>query len=326
MTTITAYTAVRMQAIEDAAIVNARLGGVGGTELILTNNIGTDFNVGNVQGIQGVIGPNGEVTTAAMNAAIAVAHGTDAITEGMLDGGAVTVNKLGSLAVTKAKLGPDSVDGTKIENLAIDSEHYTLLSVDRGHIANDAINGAKIADLAINSEHYVVGSIDKAHIGNDQIDSQHYVNRSIDAVHIATGTITTNEMAANSVDTSELATGAVENAKTDVSAWVTPTLLNGWVTYTGRQGFRYRKRFDEVQIEFSIKNGTMAEGVNIFTLPLEFRPPREFSVGVYSFQGGPTSGAPSGPNFLITTGGQCQLRYIGGNTEVAGQCRFSITS
>ena len=63
--------------------------------------------------------------------------------------------------VSTADLAADAVDGTKIADNAIDSEHYTDGSIDNAHIADDAIN----------SEHYADGSIDNAHIADDAIDS-----------------------------------------------------------------------------------------------------------------------------------------------------------
>ncbi len=59
----------------------------------------------------------------------------------------------------------------------------------------DAIDGTKIADNAINSEHYTDGSIDTVHIADDAIDSEHYADGSIDTVHIADNQITLAKMA-----------------------------------------------------------------------------------------------------------------------------------
>ena len=92
-----------------------------------------------------------------------------------------TVNTamLEPLSVTLAKIAADAVDGTKIADDAINSEHYVDGSIDTAHIADlqvttakiaaDAITGAKIADDAINSEHYTDGSIDTAHIADAQV-------------------------------------------------------------------------------------------------------------------------------------------------------------
>jgi hypothetical protein len=54
MATITGMTSAAMALIANASIVSARLVG---TNLVLTTRGGTDINVGNVQGIQGIQGP-----------------------------------------------------------------------------------------------------------------------------------------------------------------------------------------------------------------------------------------------------------------------------
>ena len=71
--------------------------------------------------------------------------------------------------VETADIQADAVDGTKIADDAINSEHYTDGSIDTAHIAADQITNAKIADDQIDSEHYVDGSIDTAHIADNQI-------------------------------------------------------------------------------------------------------------------------------------------------------------
>ena len=62
-----------------------------------------------------------------------------------------------------------------------------ITKVTSGGITADAIDGTKIADDAINSEHLADGSIDNAHIADDQIDSEHYAAGSVDDAHLATG-------------------------------------------------------------------------------------------------------------------------------------------
>ena len=44
--------------------------------------------------------------------------------------------------IVTADIAADAIDGTKIADNAIDSEHYTDASIDEAHIANDAINFA----------------------------------------------------------------------------------------------------------------------------------------------------------------------------------------
>ena len=66
-------------------------------------------------------------------------------------------------SIARAALAADIIDGTKLADDAINSEHYTDGSIDNAHIADDAID----------SEHYADGSIDNAHIADDAIDSEH---------------------------------------------------------------------------------------------------------------------------------------------------------
>ena len=194
MATVTGFTSSRMLIIENSAIID---GEVVGDDLILepkgfATAPGTypKINAGNVRGPIGLTGPTGEVTTAAMNAAIAVAHGTGAITEAQLASGSVTNAKIGALAVqegnlasssvtegkigtgavTNDKIGIAAVNGSKIANDSIDSEHYVDGSIDRVHIANDAIDSTKIANSAINSEHYANVSIDNEHLSDDCVN------------------------------------------------------------------------------------------------------------------------------------------------------------
>ena len=71
--------------------------------------------------------------------------------------------------IETADIQADAIDGTKIADDAINSEHYTDGSIDTAHIAADQIVASLIADNAINSEHYTDGSIDTAHIADAQI-------------------------------------------------------------------------------------------------------------------------------------------------------------
>lgn len=71
--------------------------------------------------------------------------------------------------IDTANITADAVDGTKIADNAIDSEHYTDGSIDRVHLAADIVDGTKIADDSIDSEHIVDGSVDNVHLANDGI-------------------------------------------------------------------------------------------------------------------------------------------------------------
>ena len=116
--------------------------------------------------------------------------------------------------VATAMIATDAIDGTKIADDAINSEHYVDGSIDRVHLAADIIDGTKLADNAVNSEHYVDGSIDRVHLAADivdgtkiadnSIDSEHYVDGSIDTAHLADDAVTADKIADNAVGNDQL--------------------------------------------------------------------------------------------------------------------------
>ena len=78
--------------------------------------------------------------------------------------------------IVGADLAGDCIDGTKIADNAINSEHYTDGSIDHVHLSGDCVDGDNIANDSINSEHYVDGSIDTAHLANDSVDATKLIN------------------------------------------------------------------------------------------------------------------------------------------------------
>jgi hypothetical protein len=92
----------------------------------------------------------------------------------------------GKKAITEAVVVvADGVDGTKLADDAVDSEHYTDGSIDNAHIADDAID----------SEHYAAGSIDNAHLADDAVDSDELAAGAVDTAHIADNQVTLAKMA-----------------------------------------------------------------------------------------------------------------------------------
>ena len=95
------------------------------------------------------------------SAAIATSKVSGAVTS-------IASHGLGSLAtlssVDTAQLTADAVDGTKIADDSLNSEHYVDGSIDTAHLSADCVDGTKIADDSINSEHLVNGSVDDAHL------------------------------------------------------------------------------------------------------------------------------------------------------------------
>lgn len=67
-----------------------------------------------------------------------------------LDGSTLSVGasglKISTGGVDTTQLAADAVNGDKIANDAIDSEHYADGSIDTAHIANDAVTGDKLAN------------------------------------------------------------------------------------------------------------------------------------------------------------------------------------
>ena len=106
------------------------------------------------------------------SASIAGRLGTDSIATTKIAGGALPTD----VTVASANINADAVNGSKIADNSINSEHYVDGSIDRVHLAADIVDGSKIADDSINSEHYVNGSIDTAHLANDIVDATKLIN------------------------------------------------------------------------------------------------------------------------------------------------------
>ena len=94
----------------------------------------------------------------------------------------------------KFNVGTFNIKGA-IDMSSATSVAHKDLSVATADLAADAVDGTKLADDAIDSEHYTNGSIDGAHIADNAIDSQHYADVSIDAAHIADNAVTLAKMA-----------------------------------------------------------------------------------------------------------------------------------
>ncbi len=155
-------------------------------------------------------------------------------------GTVVTTGDTGTVATTM--IAGDAVNGDKIADNAINSEHYTDGSIDRVHLAADIVDGTKIADDSVDSEHLVSDSIDTEHyaagsidatalgsnavtrvkiiadavdgtkIADDSINSEHYVDGSIDNAHLADNSVSLAKMADDSVGTAELVDSSVVTA------------------------------------------------------------------------------------------------------------------
>jgi len=80
------------------------------------------------------------------------------------------VGRLGTGSIVKAKLEADIIDGTKLADDAVNSEHYVDASIDHQHLSNDCIDGDNIQDDVVNSEHIAAGAIDLEHMSSESVD------------------------------------------------------------------------------------------------------------------------------------------------------------
>ena len=136
-------------------------------------------------------------------------------------GTVVTTGDTGTVAT--AMIAGDAVNGTKIADDSIDSEHYVNGSINTAHIANlqvttailaaDSVTNAKIADDSIDSEHYVDGSIDTAHIGDSQVTTAKLASDAVTTVKITNANVTAEKLATNAVTTAKIADNAITQAK-----------------------------------------------------------------------------------------------------------------
>lgn len=138
---------------------------------------------------------------------------------------------VGAGSITTAKLANDAVDGTKIADDAINSEHYVDASIDTAHIADDQVTQAKIAAGAVGTTELADNGVTGAKIalGSDATGDIMYYNGT-DYVRLAKGSanqvlqmggsnipewgeVAATEIAAGAVGTSELAADAVDGTK-----------------------------------------------------------------------------------------------------------------
>jgi hypothetical protein len=150
----------------------------------------------------------------------------------------ITVNNNMVTPIVTANIAADAVDGTKIADNAIDSEHYTDASIDLAHmsvnsidsdqyvdasidlahLAADSVDGSKIVDDAINSEHYTDASIDLAHMSVNSVDSDQYVDGSVDLAHLSADSVDGTKIADDAIDSEHITDGSVDLAHMSVNS------------------------------------------------------------------------------------------------------------
>ena len=166
------------------------------------------------------------ITSAADGSLLLYDTGTSTWIDNVMSGDATLADTgvltIANSAVETVMIAADAVNGDKIADLSINSEHFVLGSIDASAIAADAVNGDKIADLSINSEHFVNGSIDTAHLSADSvngdkiadlsINSEHFVLGSIDANHIAADAVNGDKIADLSINSEHYINGSIDTA------------------------------------------------------------------------------------------------------------------
>ena len=138
-----------------------------------------------------------------------------------------------NLPVSKWQIQADAIDGTKLADNAVDSDHYTDGSIDRIHLAADIVDGTKIDDNSIDSEHYVDGSIDVEHLADNSVDraslvadvidgtkiednavnTEHIANEAITSAKIENATIQAADIANDAIGTTQIGSGAITKPK-----------------------------------------------------------------------------------------------------------------
>ncbi len=131
-------------------------------------------------------------------------------------------------AITTAKIGADAVDGTKLADDAVDTEHIADLAVETAQLGADAVTGAKIEDDAVDNEHIADDAVRE-----DQIQDGAVTSAKIDSAVIimptelvgnkSTGTASSNTL--NVVITKTLA--AADRIEGDIRI-ITPSSSNSF--------------------------------------------------------------------------------------------------
>jgi hypothetical protein len=119
------------------------------------------------------------------------------------------------------------------------------------------VEGTKIADDAINSDHYAPKSIVVAHIANNTITAAEIAGDTITAAEIAANAVNQAELGASSVTSTELANNAVIDAKLNTTG--TMPAWDGSALTDLPYDIAFTAGFDKDMIKEDVAVGTYGE-------------------------------------------------------------------
>ena len=94
----------------------------------------------------GDVTSSGDGATTIANDAVTYAKMQNLVTANRVLG-ATAAGVIGETQVVRAMIGADAIDGTKIANDVINSEHYAAGSIDNEHIADDAVGADELKSV-----------------------------------------------------------------------------------------------------------------------------------------------------------------------------------
>jgi hypothetical protein len=109
--------------------------------------------------------------------------------DGVVQRNSVDFNIAGTVLTFTSTVGTGIIINVVFTGLTLSFPTPSDGSVTLAKMAADSVDGTKIADDAIDSEHYTAASIDEPHLADNSVDSRAYVDASIDSEHLATGII-----------------------------------------------------------------------------------------------------------------------------------------
>ena len=91
-------------------------------------------------------------------------------------------------------------------------------TISKAELGADAVDGTKIEDAAVDSEHIANGAVDLIHMSANSVDSDQYVDGSIDEVHLAAGAVTSTKIADDTIVNADInSSAAIAGSKINMS-------------------------------------------------------------------------------------------------------------